>query len=150
MLLAGTSDWVNQRASIANLAEPLCGLYVRVTGEQLRNADGSSRQEEILRCFPGEPVELRLRIDASEQSIDVISLRGQTIGEIGGGDALLIAQQIQCGGRVPAVIQGIYGFSAGNRRVVLVLGGQGERLKQRQVKVIRPLLLRLGKAIGRM
>ena len=63
------------------------------------NPDGTGRQDELLRCEPGEPVEL---LREPENSIDpnciaVISRRGVQIGTLGRADAATLAPALDQG-----------------------------------------------------
>ena len=71
-----------------------------LAGEGQRNADGSDRQEELLQCEPGEPVELRREPNNPYDSnaILVVSSRGVGIGYLKRDDAAEIASVIG-GGR---------------------------------------------------
>lgn len=69
-------------------------------GEGQVNPDGIRRQDELLRCEPGEPVELRREPENSidPNCISVISPRGVQIGTLGRADAATLAPALD-GGR---------------------------------------------------
>jgi hypothetical protein len=53
-------------------------------GEAQTNPDGRSRQEELMRCLPGEPVGLRREAEnrSDPSTITVLSTRGVPIGRL--------------------------------------------------------------------
>lgn len=64
-------------------------------GEAQTNADGRNRQAELLRCVPGEPVELQRELDGYDQDmVTVLSARGVPIGELSAQHAQLIAPML--------------------------------------------------------
>ncbi|AHE55933.1 HIRAN domain-containing protein [Sphingomonas sanxanigenens] len=86
-----------------------------VVGERFDNADGSSRQEEIRRCRPGEAVWLERepsnRFDPS--AVAVFSDRGFQLGYIGADRCGWIGSKIDRGFNVDAVVEGISGDVSG-------------------------------------
>ena len=66
-------------------------------GEAQLNPDGVSRQEELWRCVPGEPVHLRLdgRDAASPPEVVVLSARGVPIGQLTRPYAALLAPLLE-------------------------------------------------------
>lgn len=85
------------------------GAYpIGIVGESFHNDDGSSRQTEIARCRPGEPVKLEReptnKYDAN--CVKVISTRGVQIGNISRDDAW-ICERLDKGGFVDARILSI-------------------------------------------
>jgi hypothetical protein len=103
-------------------ANAISGLYVGVSGGDGANADGSSRQEEIRRCLPGEPVHLSPRSGADGLArIDVISARSRQVGEIVGADAASLCDQLAAGETLIAEINGIHGHNSANRRLVILV-----------------------------
>lgn len=121
---------------------PLSGLYISVSGEGLLNSDGSSRQDEIRRCLPGERVRLLPGIDEEGfPRIDVISARDQQVGEIRGVDAALICEQFEAGEHHTAEINGLYGHTGPNRRLVLVVG-RSQEYSQSKHRAVWPLFRR--------
>lgn len=68
-------------------------------GEAQVNADGVSRQEELRRCIPGEPVHLRLRASDGISPADILVLtsRRVPIGRLTRKSAVLLAPFLAAG-----------------------------------------------------
>lgn len=108
--------------AIAEPIKPFSGLYVGVSGANLLNEDGTSRQAEIRRCLPGDKVQLQPGSDSdSSPCVRVMSPRGRQIGEIVGADAQTISQQLEVGNSFYALVNSVHGHATPNRRVVLVI-----------------------------
>lgn len=100
------------------------GAYtIHVVGESFANFDGSDRQREIARCRIGEAVQLVREPDNRHDAncVQVLSSRGVQIGNIGRDNAEWIAERMDNGGHVSAVIDGIADGGAGLLGVVLTL-----------------------------
>lgn len=99
------------------------GTYrAAVTGESFRNEDGSDRQQEIARCRIGEPVALE-RDPANPHDgncIKVISARGVQIGNVARDAAEWMAERLDKGRPLAAVIDGI--GRSDSRMLGVVLG----------------------------
>lgn len=68
-------------------------------GEAQVNADGRSRQDELRRSVPGEPVSLRREPDdpADPNAVIVLSARGVPIGRLPRHSSALLAPLVDCG-----------------------------------------------------
>jgi hypothetical protein len=84
---------------------------LNIVGESYRNPDGSSRQDEIRRCKPGEPVELRREPDNRHDNMAtaVISVRGVQIGYLSSAHAQWIGGKIDQGSDVKAIVERVNG-----------------------------------------
>jgi single-stranded-DNA-specific exonuclease len=73
-------------------------------GEAGVNADGIRRQDELLRCQPGERVELRRELDNADDpnAILVLTERDVRIGQLERDDAALLAPAIDAGRKFEA------------------------------------------------
>lgn len=87
---------------------PLKAHSLPVVGASFPNADGSDRRDEIARCVPGEPVELRPEPDNAhdERAIAVFSARGAQIGYLPAERAPRIGALIRQGREVAGIFQG--------------------------------------------
>jgi len=97
------------------------GSYpIGIVGESFDNDDGSSRQAEISRCAPSEPVTLQRDPDNRYDSncVKVISVRGIPIGNISRDDGW-IAERIDRAGFVDARILSVREGARGKLGVVL-------------------------------
>ena len=74
-------------------------------GERFANSDGSSRQEELARCRPGQRVCLEREPDNPHDPLAVAlySKRGVQLGYLGRKDARWIAPLIDAGQSVVAI-----------------------------------------------
>ena len=94
-----------------------------LAGEAQTNADGSSRQSELLICEPGEAVALRREPDNvyDANAISVFSVRGVCIGYLAKADAADIAPILDLGRRHSAKIHelrgGVSGYTSYGARV---------------------------------
>jgi single-stranded-DNA-specific exonuclease len=75
-----------------------------VYGEAGVNADGVRRQDELLRCEPGEHIALRREPDNSDDpnAILVLTERNVPIGQLGRDDSALLAPAIDSGRKFEA------------------------------------------------
>lgn len=87
---------------------PLKAHSLAVVGARFPNVDGSDRCEEIARCVPGEPIELRPEPGNAhdERAIAVFSARGAQIGYLPAERAPRIGALIRQGREVIAIFQG--------------------------------------------
>lgn len=84
-------------------------------GEGQTNPDGRGRQDELRRCMPGEPVELRLEPDGEIglEAITVLSARGVPIGRLTRQYAALLAPLLDGGRPYRAKLHCLRGGLAG-------------------------------------
>lgn len=82
-----------------------------IVGESFDNADGSSRQDELFRCMPGEPVTLMREPENphDRNAILVVSCRGIGIGHIDRATAVLLAPHLDRGREYRAHIHELRG-----------------------------------------
>jgi hypothetical protein len=92
---------------------------IGIVGESFTNEDGSSRQEEIARCQPGEPVTLERDPQNKHDAncVKVISARGVQIGNISRDD-FWIRERLDRGAFVDARIMRAGQRSRGKSGVV--------------------------------
>ena len=113
----GTNDW-----------------SLNIVGESFKNSDGSSRQAEIVRCRPGERIELRRepnnRHDAN--AVAVHTARGVQIGHIARDQSRWIGGKIDKGVHVIAIVERVHGGEPGkpSRGVLIRVNFDGERPDQ--------------------
>ena len=90
---------------------------LNVVGESYMNLDGSSRQNEILCCWPGEPVTLRREPDNphDEDAVAVDSCRGIQLGYLSRQHAPWIGGKIDNGNHVIAIVERVVGGLPGER-----------------------------------
>lgn len=80
-------------------------------GERHLNADGSSRQEELALCVPGEPVRL-VREPSNpydHMAVAIISARGVCIGYLSRDRAVWVGSKIDRGYDVRAMVERVKG-----------------------------------------
>lgn len=84
-------------------------------GEAQVNPDGRSRQEELRRCLPGEPVQLRRELGnpADPNGITVLSARGVPIGRLTRQYATLLRPLLDSGRQYRAKLHCLRGGLAG-------------------------------------
>lgn len=84
-------------------------------GEAQVNPDGMSRQEELRRCLPGEPVKLRREVGnrADPNRITVLSARGVPIGRLTRPYAALLRPHLDSGRQYRAKLHCLRGGLAG-------------------------------------
>ena len=89
-------------------------MSLAVVGGRFLNADGGSRQFEIMLCDPGEPVDLRPepKNPHDPRAVAVFSARGQQIGYLTAERCGRIGALIQSGREWRAVFQAATSFGA--------------------------------------
>jgi len=89
-------------------------MSLAVVGGRFPNADGSSRQFEILLCTPGEPVDLRRepKNPHDPRAVAVLSARGHQIGYLSAERCGRIGSLMQSGCAWRAVFQAPADFGA--------------------------------------
>lgn len=101
-------------------------------GEAGVNADGRSRQEELRRCIPGEPVQLRREPDNADdpETITILSARGVPIGRLPRRQAALLAPLLESGrphrARLHCLRGGVAGYPNYGARISIAWDGRRE------------------------
>jgi hypothetical protein len=101
-------------------------------GEAQTNVDGVSRQEELLRCVPGEPVELRREPGNAfdPNTVNIISVRGVPIGRLTSQYAAMIAPLLDEGrmhrAKLHCLRGGLAGYPRYGARISIAWDGQQE------------------------
>jgi hypothetical protein len=116
------------------MSEPLPTLkkIFDLEGEGQTNADGRSRQEELRRCVPGEPVELRRERDdrVDPNAITVLSERGVPIGRLTRHYAALLAPFLDRGrphrAKLHCLRGGVPGYPNYGARISIAWEGRRE------------------------
>lgn len=82
-----------------------------LAGEGHKNPDGSSRQDELLECWPGEAVTLRREPENTfdADAVAVISERGVCIGYLCREDAEMLAPHLDDGRKHAAIMHQLTG-----------------------------------------
>lgn len=80
-------------------------------GERFDNEDGTSRQEELARCRPGEPVRLVREPDNPHDpaAVAIVSSRGVQLGYVPADRAVWIGSKIDRGYDVRAIVERVKG-----------------------------------------
>lgn len=99
-------------------------------GERYPNADGSSRQDELARCRPGEALQL-LREPTNEHdpsAVAIFSCRGVQLGYLSADHAGWIGSKIDRGYDVRAVVERVKGahLEGATLGLVLLLNMEGD------------------------
>lgn len=100
-----------------------------LAGESYDNPDGSNRQDELLQCEPGEPVELTREPDNpyDTSAVLVCSCRGIGIGHLNRTDAAAIAPALDEGRSYQATLHelrgGISGYTSYGARICIAWAG---------------------------
>ncbi|TZG24593.1 HIRAN domain-containing protein [Sphingomonas montanisoli] len=101
-----------------------------VVGCRYQNDDGTSRQDELRRCQPGEPIDLFREPDNphDERAVAVVSARGVCVGYISRNYNGWIGSKIDRGYDVRAIVGKVRGlnFSGAELDVVLVINMDGD------------------------
>jgi hypothetical protein len=81
-------------------------------GERYDNEDGTSRQEELARCEPGEPLHLMREPDNphDHMAVAVVSCRGICVGYLARERAMWIGSKIDRGYDVRAIVERVKGI----------------------------------------
>jgi hypothetical protein len=101
-------------------------------GEAQVNADGTSRQDELRRCIPGEPVQLRLVAGgaASPEEVVVLSARGVPIGRLTRQYAALLSPLLEAGrphrAKLHCLRGGLAGYPLYGARISIAWDGRPE------------------------
>lgn len=98
-----------------------------IVGEGFENTDGSSRQLELERCVPGEPVRLVRQPDNrhDHMAVAVFSCRGVQVGYLARERAAWIGSKIDRGYDVRAIVQRVRG-GPGRLGLVIRLNLEGD------------------------
>ncbi|SEJ02690.1 HIRAN domain-containing protein [Sphingomonas sp. OV641] len=101
----------------------ICDFRLPACGEWYNNEDGSSRQEELARCVPGEPIKLVREPDNPHDpaAVAVRSARGIKIGYLRRDRARWIGSKIDRGYDVRGIVERIKGASLPNSTLGLVM-----------------------------
>ena len=94
-----------------------------VVGERYDNEDGTSRQQEIRKLQPGDPVELvREKANPFDPSaVAVISERGVRVGYIGADRSAWIGSKIDKAMPIIAVVEAVKGSRRGTLPCKLII-----------------------------
>lgn len=101
-------------------------------GEAQLNADGNSRQEELNRCLPGEPVHLKLerRDEAAPPELVVLSSRQVPIGRLTRQYAAMLAPLLDAGrphrAKLHCLRGGLRGYPLYGARISIAWDGRPE------------------------
>nr|WP_240511246.1 HIRAN domain-containing protein [Novosphingobium panipatense] len=89
----------------------MCDFSLPAIGERHENEDGSSRQEELARCIPGEPVRLVREPENphDRMAVAVLSCRGVKVGYLKRDRAVWIGSKIDRGYDVRAIVERVKG-----------------------------------------
>jgi hypothetical protein len=92
-------------------------------GERFDNEDGTSRQEELARCKPGEPVRLVREPDNRHDpmAVAVYSCRGIRVGYLKRDRAVWIGSKIDRGYDVRAIVERVKGAGLPDAPLGLVM-----------------------------
>lgn len=92
-------------------------------GERFDNEDGTSRQEELARCKPGEPVRLVREPDNRHDpmAVAVFSARGVRVGYLKRDRAVWIGSKIDRGYDVRAIVERVKGAGLPDAALGLVM-----------------------------
>jgi len=107
-------------------------------GERFDNEDGTSRQEELARCRPGEPVRLVRQPENPHDpaAVAIISARGVQLGYIPADRAVWIGSKIDRGYDVRAIVERVKGSHLPGAVLGLVIRinmeGDGPELPQEE------------------
>ena len=106
---------------------------IGIVGESFPNEDGSSRQDEIARCRPGEPVTLERDPQNKHDAncVNVVSARGVQIGNISRDDSW-ICERLDRGAFLDARIMRVGQSGKGKSGVVICVrsGEEDEWLEE--------------------
>lgn len=89
----------------------MCDFSLPAIGERHENEDGSSRQEELAQCIPGEPVRLVREPENphDRMAVAVFSCRGVKVGYLKRDRAVWIGSKIDRGYDVRAIVERVKG-----------------------------------------
>ena len=101
----------------------MCDFSLPGIGERHENDDGSSRQEELARCRPGEPVRLVREPENphDHMAVAVISCRGVRVAYLKRDRAVWIGSKIDRGYDVRAIVERVKGVNLEGATLGIVL-----------------------------
>lgn len=109
----------------------ICDFRLPACGEWYDNEDGTSRQAELAKCVPGDPLDLKREPDNPHdpRAVAVFTLNGIRVGYLRRDRAVWIGSKIDRGYKVQAIVERIKGAHLPNATLGLVmrLNMDGER-----------------------
>jgi hypothetical protein len=101
----------------------MCDFSLPAVGERHENEDGSSRQEELARCIPGETVRLVREPENphDRMAVAVFSCRGVKVGYLKRDRAVWIGSKIDRGYDVRAIVERVKGATLSGAVLGLIM-----------------------------